>query len=288
MTVFSIVTPSFNQARFLEPCLQSVLAQEVPSLEYVVIDGGSTDGSADIIRRYAGRLAYWQSQPDGGHMDAVNTGFIHTAGDIMGWLNSDDMLTPWALRTVASIFEQLPQVEWLTTRFPLLMNEDGMVIAARTMEGYNARMFYRGRNVPLKPAFYKGYIQQESTFWRRSLWDRAGATVDRTLRVAGDFELWARFFQLAELHTVQVPLGCFRFQSASFTSNEMDTYLEVCRSVLRRYPYQPPSKIEMAIRRLARLLPVRMRPFTGLACPVSFVAQSERGSRWEIRREWIV
>jgi glycosyltransferase involved in cell wall biosynthesis len=288
MTVFSIVTPSFNQGRFLETCMRSVLTQEVAPLEYVVVDGGSTDGSADIIRRFADRLTYWQSQPDGGHMDAVNIGFAHTTGEIMGWLNSDDMLTPWALRTVASVFEQHPQVEWLTTRFPLLMNEDGMVIAARTMEGYNARMFYRGRNVPLKPAFYKGYIQQESTFWRRSLWERAGATMDRSLRIAGDFELWARFFRHAELYTVSVPLGCFRFQAGSFTSNEMDSYLEVCRGILRQYRHAQPSAIENLVRRIARLLPDRLRPYTGLAAPVSLVAQTERGSRWEVRREWII
>jgi glycosyltransferase involved in cell wall biosynthesis len=284
----SIVTPSFNQARFLESCLQSVFAQDLASLEYVVVDGGSTDGSADIIRRYAERLTYWQSQPDSGHMDAVNIGFDHTTGEIMGWVNSDDMLMPWALRTVASVFEQHPHVEWLTSRFPLLMNEEGLVIAARTMEGYDARMFYRGRNVPLNPAFYKGYIQQESTFWRRTLWERAGAKLDRSLRVAGDFELWARFFQYAELFAVNVPLGCFRFQSESFTSNEMDSYLEVCRTVLRHYGHKPPSALEAQVRRAARLLPNRLLPCTGLASSVALVAQSERGSRWEIRREWIV
>jgi hypothetical protein len=285
---FSIVTPSFNQDRFLERCLQSVLEQKVDDLEYLVLDGGSTDGSVDIIRGYADRLAYWRSRPDGGYADALNEGFARSSGEIMGWLNSDDMLTRWALPVVESVFRALPQVKWLTTAYPLVMDENDLVVAARRGEGHNAQAFYRGRNVPLDPRFYTSVIQQESTFWRRELWERAGARMDADLRMAGDFELWARFFEHAELYAVGVPLGCFRFQKESFTAEHMDAYLEECQLVLKRHPARFPSRVETFVRRLARRLPARWYPRTGLAFPVSLIRQEGRGSEWRIFREWIL
>ncbi len=284
----SIVTPSFNQYRFLERSMRSVLDQEATDLEYIVIDGGSTDGSVEAIKAHTARLAYWRSRPDRGYADALNEGFGHATGEIMGWLNSDDMLTPWALRAVESVFQALPKVEWITTLYPLVMNEEGVVVAARQSEGYNARAFYRGRNVPLSQRFYTSVIQQESTFWRRSLWERAGARMDDSLRMAGDFELWARFFRHAELFAVGVPLGCFRFQKQSFTSSAMAGYLGECRNVLRRYGYRAPSKLETAVRRILRLLPRRVQPLTGLGYPVSKIRQEGRGSEWIVSREWIL
>src|SRR5438132_13711050 len=100
----TVVTPSFNQAEFLERTLRSVLDQGYPNLEYVVIDGGSTDGSVDTIRRYADRLAYWVAQPDSGQYDAINKGFQRTSGEVMAWINSDDKYAPWAFAVAAEVF----------------------------------------------------------------------------------------------------------------------------------------------------------------------------------------
>jgi glycosyltransferase involved in cell wall biosynthesis len=285
---FSVVTPSFNQAAYLDACLRSILDQEYPELEYFVMDGGSTDGSAEIIRRYAGRLAYWRSRPDAGHMDAVQEGFARSTGEVMGWLNSDDILAPWALRVAADVFRQFPQVEWITSAYPMVMNESGLPGGTRCVEGYHSRSFYRGRNAPLDLRFYSSMIQQESTFWRRSLWERAGARVDTGLRVAGDFELWARFFRHAELYTVEVPLGCFRFQRDSFTAREFDSYLAVCRGVLRQYGARPPGRRETFLRRMVRQLPRRIWPLTGLAYPVERIAGLRGEPGWAVRRTWIV
>ena len=111
----SIVTCSYQQGRYLDATMRSVLEQEKADVEYIVMDGGSRDNSVDVIKRHADRLHYWVSEPDGGQTDALIKGFNLATGDIMGWLCSDDLLLPGALELVARYFEQHPEVEWLTT-----------------------------------------------------------------------------------------------------------------------------------------------------------------------------
>src|SRR6185369_2074543 len=110
----SIVTPSFNQGHYLEQCIDSILSQNYPNLEYIIIDGGSTDGSVEIIKKYEKHLTYWQSQPDNGHYSAVNEGFARATGDILCWLNSDDLFHKDGLFKVASVFKGHEDVEFIT------------------------------------------------------------------------------------------------------------------------------------------------------------------------------
>lgn len=221
----SIVTPSFNQARFLERTLRSVLDQGYPNLEYVVIDGGSTDGSVDIIRKYEDRLAYWVSEPDGGHADALNKGFARTSGEIMGWINSDDILFPWTLEALPVLFAAGPEVEWI--------NGVAAVLPEDREFPYYTHKFYINRF-----DFWMGrfrWIQQESTFWRRSLWERAGGHMDPSVRLACDFELWARFFRHADLCHVLMPLGGFRAWGGQRSALELEAYMSEVEDVLARY-----------------------------------------------------
>jgi glycosyltransferase involved in cell wall biosynthesis len=285
---FSIVTPCCNQNRFLDRCMRSVLGQEAGDPEYIVVDGGSTDGSVETIQKHAARLAWWISRPGWGLTGALNEGFAHGRGEIMGWIDPDDMLAPWALRVVQSLFDALPEVEWITTLFPLEMDEEDTVVTAQRAEGWNAEAFYRGRNIPMDPGFFTFPIRHESTFWRRSLWEKAGGQMDDGMHLAGDFELWARFFQHAALYAVSVPLGCFRSQPKPDPAEGMDSYLEECRAVMRRYSRRVPSRIETAARRIARLIPRRVWPLTGLAYPVAVIRQEGRGSEWKVFREWIL
>jgi glycosyltransferase involved in cell wall biosynthesis len=208
----SIVTPSWNQGRFIEETIESVLSQRYPNLEYIIMDGGSTDGSVEIIKKFAPQLAYWQSQKDGGQYQAINDGFALSTGEVMGWINSDDKLLPWCLQTVGDIFAAHPSVEWISSLFPFGWSESGKAATCRAAEGYSSEEFWLGHYLPGREKEGRYSIQQESTFWRRSLWDRAGG-LDVSLKFAGDFDLWARFFKAgAEVYGVGVPLGGFRHQ----------------------------------------------------------------------------
>jgi glycosyltransferase involved in cell wall biosynthesis len=232
----TVATPSYNQARFLEAAMSSVLDQGYPNLEYIVIDGGSTDGSVEIIRRHADRLHYWVSEKDGGQYDGLNKAFARSAGEVMGWLNSDDLLLPWTLEVVGELFLKFPEVEWVTTLFPLCVDERGCAVSCRPVEGYTRHGFLHGENLPGGRSHARGYLQQEGTFWRRSLWQRCGGALDTSLRWAGDFELWARFFASGAVpYGVPAPLGGFRYQPDQKTVHHLAEYVEEARQVLRRH-----------------------------------------------------
>jgi hypothetical protein len=230
----SIVTPSFNQGRFLEETILSVLGQNYPDLEYVVMDGGSTDGSADIIRKYADRLTYWTSGKDGGHYHAISQGFSRTTGEIMAWINSDDKYMPWTFSVVAEIFAAFPQVQWLTTAYPMHWDGRGRAVTCFYAGGYSRNTFLKGANLPAGSLHVGSWIQQESTFWRRSLWDKAGGYLDNS-SIAGDFELWARFFSHTPLHAATVPLSGFRSHGDQISVNRHREYLDAGEAILGRY-----------------------------------------------------
>ena len=143
----SIVTPSFNQGRFLEETIQSVVDQSYPALQYVVIDGGSTDDSPAILRRPATGWPTGAASRTAGQYDAINKGFALTNGEVMGWLNSDDKHTPWALSVVAEIFEAFPEIEWLTTLFPLRWDARGRAVRCSARDGLQpGRISRRGKS----------------------------------------------------------------------------------------------------------------------------------------------
>ncbi|HXY49226.1 MAG TPA: glycosyltransferase family 2 protein [Terriglobales bacterium] len=196
----SLVTPVFNSARYLEAALHSVLSQEYPNLEYIVVDGGSTDGTVEIIRRHATQLHTWISQPDRGMYDAINKGFALSSGEVMGWISATDLLHAGSLFVVGGVFRAFPQVEWITGR-ATGFNHEGMAVEVLRLRRWSRMRFLAGAN---------RYIQQESTFWRRSLWERTGSRVDDSRRSASDFELWVRFFRQARLYTVDALIGGFR------------------------------------------------------------------------------
>jgi glycosyltransferase involved in cell wall biosynthesis len=198
-----VVTPSFNQAQFLEATIRSVLGQDYPHVEYIVMDGGSTDGSAEIIRKYADRLAYWCSERDGGQSDAIARGFERSTGDILAWLNSDDLYLPGAVSKAARYFELHRDVEALSGGAYCIDAE------GRPLRGPGA--YTRGVRASFNRfRFYEqDGVFQPATFWRRSAYDAVGG-IDRSLQFIMDRDLFTRLARRRRLARLPELLACFR------------------------------------------------------------------------------
>ena len=283
----SVVTASYNQGCFLEETIRSVLSQSYPNLEYIIVDGGSSDDSVEIIKKYQTHLAWWISEKDAGQFDALNKGFARCTGEIMTWINSDDLLLPWALQTVSQIFSKFPNVEWLAPLLSFHLDAQGAPANCWEMDGFSRKAFFRGAYLPGGgwPAEY--YIQQEGTFWRRGLWQRAGASLDASLNCAGDFELWARFFRHAELFAVKLPLGAFRRHPGQKTAHRMDVYFAEAKAALLRHGgVFPPAWRCLAVRKLLKLHRFFHKRYLRTLADgdqLKYVVNSGRDDGWELK-----
>ncbi|WP_377193151.1 glycosyltransferase family 2 protein [Ruegeria meonggei] len=213
LPMISVVIPNLNCADFLERTIKSVLEQEYPNLDLILADGGSTDSSMDIVARYRDAFSHVISEPDTGQANALNKGFALSRGEVMGWINSDDKLMPGGLSVVGSLFALNKDIEWLTGRMTCIDEQDNLLSIRRPKVVSRAR-FLAGD--------YQ-WVQQESTYWRRSLWECAGAKFDESLKLAVDGELWLRFSRHAELLPVHAQIGAFRFREGQ-RSEAMEEY----------------------------------------------------------------
>ncbi|MDX2142289.1 MAG: glycosyltransferase family 2 protein [Rhodospirillaceae bacterium] len=233
----ALVTPSFNRAPTLAATLRSVAAQTGNiDLRYVVIDGGSTDATLDILKAHDSIIDDWVSEPDKGMYDAIAKGFARSGGEVLGWLNSDDTLFPWAIDTVSRIFRDIPEIQWLTTLTQTAIDAAGDVMYFRKVPGYAQQAFFDGVYFGFGGdggVYSTDFIQQESTFFRRSLWEKVGAAALASRPLAGDFALWTAFMAEAPLVAVDTPLGAFRVHSGSQLSRgKREQYVGECASAL--------------------------------------------------------
>lgn len=197
--LISIATPAFRHGNFIEATIKSVLEQDYPNLEYVVKDGGSTDNTVEILKSYGDKLTHWESTKDTGQSQAINVGFSHTTGEIMAYLNSDDLLLPGALHYVAHYFQQNPDVDAVYGH-RVLIDENGFEIGRWIIPPHQDEILS-----------WVDYIPQETLFWRRSLWEKINGSIDESFQFAMDWDLLLRFRE-ASAKIVRLPrfLGAFR------------------------------------------------------------------------------
>lgn len=222
----SIVTVNYNQAAYLEETILSVLNQNYPNLEYIIVDGGSTDGSVDIIKKYEARLAGWISEKDEGQYHALQKGFDKCTGEIMAWINSDDIYVPNSFFAVAEIFNAFPDISWLMG-IPREYTAQGSMISRITLPWgrWSKYRFY---------TFDFQFVQQESTFWKRELWEKAGSKMNTGLKYAADMELWLRFFRHAKLYSTTATLAGFRHHDSNQRSAAFrQQYLGECKNAIQ-------------------------------------------------------
>ncbi|MBW3623242.1 MAG: glycosyltransferase [Armatimonadetes bacterium] len=219
----SIVTPSYNQGPYIERTIQSVLDQAYPDLEYWVMDGGSTDSTVEILRRYEDRLQ-WISEKDKGQGDAVNKGFQRATGDILGWLNSDDTYTPEAFRTVMEYFEAHPEINFVCGACQMIDEEDRVLYVKQDC-AFNLRRLVR---------MGVSNVVQPTVFFRRELLEKAGA-VDISYRHGMDYELWCRMGPHIRAHYFTQPLANWRYQADSKTCSQRHISIEEGKLIRSRY-----------------------------------------------------
>lgn len=209
--VISIVTPSYNQGDFLETTIASLLMQEYPALEYIIQDGGSTDSTPALLEKYRYALTHCESKKDNGQSHALNLGFKQTSGDIMAYLNSDDLLMMGALHYVADYFARHPEVD-VVYGHRVIINELNQEIGRWVLPPHD--------NEVLK---WADYIPQETLFWRRRIWEKTGGFIDENFHFAMDWDLLLRFKE-AGAKFARLPrfLGAFRVHSQQKTSSNMD------------------------------------------------------------------
>lgn len=186
----SVVTCSYNQGKFLERTIKSVLEQNYPNLEYIIIDGGSDDNSVEIIKRYADQLSYWVSEPDKGQTDALAKGFKRATGDILCWLNSDDLFEEGTLEEVNQFFITNPAAQVVFGN-ALWIDENDVVLKPKKEHAFNRFIWFNTYN----------YLPQPSTFWRRKIYETVGG-MDTSFDLAMDADLWIRFSDVAKIHHV--------------------------------------------------------------------------------------
>ncbi len=244
----TVVTPSFNQGRYLEETILSVLNQRYPNLEYLVMDGGSTDQTVSILRRYESRLDFWASEKDRGQCHAINKGFARSTGEILTWLNSDDMLAPGALAAVALGFH-LSGADMVAGVCQL--QENGVLLREHLTSCPDGPLGLE-ELLDQEHCWDKGqFFYQPEVFFRRGIWERAGARLDESLYFSLDYELWLRFAQAgAQLKVLGCPLAIYRVHANQKTYT-VDRYRPELRKVRAQFlagkAYVPAARVSARV-----------------------------------------
>lgn len=226
MTLVSVITPSYNQAAYLEQTLRSVLEQDYASIEYLVVDGGSTDGSVEIIRRYAHRLAWWVSERDQGQADAINKGLARARGEIVAWLNSDDLYLPGTVKAAVGALQAHPQAAFVYAD-ALSIDEQGQVFNRQRPRARTIQDLLRFQIIP-----------QPTVFIRQSALEKAGF-LDPSYHFLLDHHLWIRLAQVGEMVYVPQTWAAARYHPQAKNRRQALMFGEEAQRILRWAETQP-------------------------------------------------
>ena len=205
LPLVSIITPSFNQARYLDATIQSVLLQDYPRIEYMIVDGDSNDGTINVIKKYQSNLAWWVSEKDKGQTDALNKGFARAKGEILAWLNSDDTYEPGAVSAAVRYLQEHPEVGMVYGDCNFI-NESGRVIGKFDSAQTSYRLLRQGYS----------HIPQQTMFFRADLWKQVGP-LDPSFYFAMDYDLWTRIAARSEIKYVPQTWANFRLHTSGKT-----------------------------------------------------------------------
>ncbi len=236
----SVVTPSYNQGDYIEDTIKSVLGQNYPNLEYIVMDGGSTDQTFDVLRKYEDRLT-WISEPDNGQSDALNKGLRMVTGDVVAFINTDDVYEPGALLTVGQFFAQNAQADWVTGKCRNV-GTDGQEIRKAITHYKN---FWLRLGVQ-RLLFVLNYVSQPATFWRKEALEKVGL-FDESLHYAMDYDYWLRMLGTYRLHFIDQYLARFRIHPTSKAGSSAHAQFDAGLDIARNYTR---SRLVLALHRL--------------------------------------
>ena len=225
----SIVTPSYNQGAYIRKTIDSILSHEGDfELEYRVIDGASTDDTVEILKSYGDRLA-WTSEKDRGQVDAINKGLDIATGDIIAWINSDDLLLPGALAKIVAAFRAHPAAEWVHGRCTIIDENDREV-----RKWVSAYKHYRCVHHSFANFLTEDYVSQMTCFWRKSMQDEVGL-VDPSIKYAFDYEFFLRFAKRGDPIYIEDPIACFRWYPESKSGGGFVTQMRETNELALRY-----------------------------------------------------
>jgi len=235
----SIITPSFNQVEFLERTIRSVIDQDYPNIEYIVIDGGSTDGSVDLIKKYEHRLAYWVSEKDRGQAHAINKGFERATGDWVAWQNSDDTYYPGVFSHLASVAKSNSALQLIIGNMNLIDRDDGLLRDLKYVRPTYKSLLSEGM-----------VLTNQAAFWRRSLHQEIGL-LSEAFDCSFDYEWFLRLLAHTDRsHHVNAPWGALRLHEGTKTSNQQDVFDREYRQILAG---REPSTLDKRYHQLRRM-----------------------------------
>tara|TARA_B100001057_G_C22871531_1_gene959204 strand:- start:7821 stop:8693 length:873 start_codon:yes stop_codon:yes gene_type:complete len=227
MIKISIVVPVFNMFNTIEQTLNSIWQQNYSNLELIVIDGGSTDGTYNFLKENKNKIDFLVSENDNGQYHAIQKGFDLASGEIISWINADDVYFPWTLKTVNDVFSKWEDVNWIIGLASFL-NSEGNLTNISSLSSKNSKHIYKGRF--RKNVF--GYLQQESMFYRKKILDNAGG-LNLNFSLAADFELWTRFAKNNVLYSLNLPIAAFRKTKNSRSKKMESVYLDEVKIIIK-------------------------------------------------------